>query len=250
MADLLQVAGGLVLLLLGPEMLVRGAVSLALRLRISPATVGLTIVAIGTSLPELIISLRDRLDGEGSIAVGGLVGSNIFNLGAILGLSALIRPIRIESRTIRAEYPFMLGATLLYGLVARDGRVTLLDGLTLLGIAGAFGLFMFFRLRRVGVAGSRRETAEFEDLTERLEPVTRPLIFDLLHLIGGLLALHYGSGIALVGGRGLAEAWGVSQHMIGLTLVAGGTSAPELAVSTLAALRGRSEIAVGNIVGS
>ncbi|MCB9833227.1 MAG: calcium/sodium antiporter [Planctomycetes bacterium] len=247
MEAILQVAGGLILLLLGAEILVRGAASLAIRMRISPATVGLTVVAIGTSLPELLISIRDRLDGTGAIAVGGVVGSNIFNIGAILGLAALIRPVTIPSRTLRAEYPFMLGATLVYGLVAADGRMTPLDGGLLLGLCLGFVLFLYLRVHR---RRAPRLTEEAAQATAELEPVLRPLVVDLLYLVGGIVALHQGARIALIGGRGLAEAWGISQHMIGLTLVAFGTSAPELAVSTLAAYRGKSEIAVGNIVGS
>ncbi len=247
MESFLQVAGGLVLLLLGAEILVRGAVSIAIRLRISPATVGLTIVAIGTSLPELIISVRDRLDGGGAIAVGGLVGSNIFNIGAILGLAAILRPVAIESRTLRAEYPFMFLATLLFGLTARDGFVSELDGLLLLAVCLAFSLFLYLRIR---MSGAARRTEQAAAVTEDFDPAQRALAVDLLYLVGGIFALHHGARIALDGGRELAEAWGVSQHMIGLTLVAFGTSAPELAVSTLAALRGKSEIAVGNIIGS
>ena len=248
MESWLPVIGGLVLLLLGAEVLVRGAVSLAARLNVSAGTIGLTVVAIGTSLPELVIAVSDCLSGDGAIAVGGVVGSNVFNIGAILGLSAVIYPVAIRSRTLKLEYPFMLAATLLFGYFASNDKILEpREGGWLLTLTLGFMAFLVFRVK---MAGARRRAAQAEEMAEDFAPKKRPVYIDFFFVVAGIVSLHYGAEIALAGARSLAEAWGWTEHLIGLTIVAFGTSAPELAVSVVAAVRKRTEIAVGNIIGS
>ncbi len=247
MENWISVIGGLILLLLGAEILVRGAVSLAMRLRISPTTAGLTIVALGTSLPELMITVQDQWSGTGNLAIGGIVGSNIFNLGAILGLSAVIFPVDIKSRTLKLEHPFMILVTLVLAGMAGNGVIAPREGWILLGLCALFvGALMF----RVGDPSAKRLARQVTDVVEEFQPAHRPLHLDVLFVVGGVTCLHYGGVLCVEGARGLALAWGWSEHLIGLTIVALGTSAPELAVSILAALRKRTEIAIGNIVGS
>ncbi|MBN9203638.1 calcium/sodium antiporter [Methylibium petroleiphilum] len=244
----LMFAGGLLALIAGANLLVRGASKLALSFGISPLVVGLTVVAFGTSAPEMAVSVGAVLDGRVDIAIGNVVGSNIFNVLFILGASALIAPLVVNIQLIRQEVPIMIGASLLLLLLGLDGRITWLDGAVLLGLLLFYTAFL--------VVQSRRETQAAQDeYTESFGPATAatwdrsPLVqFGLV--VAGLGALVMGSQWLVEAAVTFAKALGVSDLVIGLTIVAAGTSLPEVATSITAAIKGERDIAVGNVVGS
>lgn len=246
--NLLLFAGGLVLLIVGANALVRGASKLALSFGISPLVVGLTIVAFGTSAPEMAVSVGAVLDGRNDIAVGNVVGSNIFNVLFILGVSALITPLVVNVQLIRQEVPIMLGASLLLAAMALDGRVGMFEGGLLFALLLGYTVFL--------VMQSRRETAAAQDEYARENVPAAAGAWDAklpvqLLLIGvGLAALVGGSDLLVQAAVNFAKALGVSDLVIGLTIVAAGTSMPEVAASITAAIKGERDIAVGNVVGS
>jgi len=237
---------GLVALVAGAEALVRGASKIALSLGISPLVVGLTIVAIGTSSPEVAVSVGAVLNGNTDIAVGNVVGSNIFNVLLILGVSALIAPLVVHSQLIRQEVPIMIGASLLLVVTILDGRLGRLDAALLVVLLAAYMVFL--------VLQSRAESAEIRD--EYAEAVCRRGEWDSHWAVQALL-IAVGLGLLVLGSNWLvdssvafARALGVSDLIIGLTIIAAGTSMPELAASIMAAVRGERDIAVGNVIGS
>ena len=241
---LLSLLAGLILLYFGAEGLIRGASSLALRLGITPLVVGLTVVAFGTSAPELVVSTKAVASGQGDIAIGNVVGSNIFNIAVILGLSALLRPMKIRVQLLKFDMPVMLLVTAACLLLFLDGRLGRLEaGLLFAGI-------IIYTI--INVVMARRETSklvekEFEEGTPRK---SRHPLLDAGLVIGGLALLILGARLFVDGAVDLARLWGVSEAVIGLTIVAAGTSLPELATSVLAAIRKEDDIAIGNIVGS
>jgi len=246
--NLLLFVLGLATLVAGASLLVRGASRLALSCGISPLVVGLTIVAFGTSAPEVAVSVGAALDGRTDIAVGNVVGSNIFNVLFILGASALITPLAVNVQLIRQEVPIMLGASLLLLVLGLDGRISMLDG------AGLFGLLIAYTAHLV--VQSRRQTrAAQAEHAEDLRPV-RPgawddhILVQLALVAAGLVGLVFGSEWLVQAAVAFARALGVSDLVIGLTIVAAGTSMPEVATSVTAALKGERDIAVGNVVGS
>ncbi len=241
--------GGLAALVVGAEALVRGASRLALTLGLSPLVVGLTIVAFGTSAPELAVSTSAVLGGQTDIAVGNVVGSNIFNVLFILGASALIVPLAVHHQLIRQEVPVMLGATLLLVALGLDGRIAAWEGGALLALLCGYTAFLVVMSRRQSVA----EAPSSYD--EELHPAP-PQAWDshlwvqLGLVVGGLGLLVVGSEWLVGASVAFAKALGVSDLVIGLTIVAAGTSMPEVATSITAALKGERDIAVGNVVGS
>ena len=247
--DWLLIVAGLALLVGGGEALVRGASGLALIARVTPAVVGLTIVAAGTSMPELVVSTQAALEGSPGLAVGNVVGSNIFNIGAILGLAALVRPLRIQGNTVRLEWPVMMLAAFLLHLLSRDGSVDRLEGGFLLGGMVAFTAYAVWVGRK---ATAEVEDAEFAQVaTASFGRVGRAaLLFNLAAVVVGIGLLAGGSTALVRGAIGVASGLGVSATVIGLTIVAAGTSTPELVTSLMAARRGQDDIAVGNVVGS
>ncbi len=246
--NLLMFVGGLVLLVVGANALVRGASKLALSFGISPLVVGLTIVAFGTSAPEMAVRVGAVLDGRNDIAIGNVVGSNIFNVLFILGISALITPLIVNVQLIRQEVPIMLGASLLLLAMALDGSVSLLEGGLLVVLMVAYTVFL--------IVQSRRETAASqEDFVRENVPAgagdwDAKLPAQLLLIVVGLAALVGGSEFLVEAAVNFAKALGVSDVVIGLTIVAAGTSMPEVAASITAAIKGERDIAVGNVVGS
>lgn len=241
---LLFVLGG-VLLVGGAELLVRGASRLAVAAGITPLVVGLTVVAFGTSAPEMAVTVGSAAAGQVEVALGNVVGSNIFNVLFILGLSALIAPLVVASQLIRFDVPLLIGVSVLVVLMALDGGIGRVDGTVL--VAGIVGYTVFL------VRQSRRETAAVAteyDVAFGAPPArVRPLV--------DVAAVLVGLGLLVLGARWLVEAavttataLGVSELVIGLTIVAAGTSLPEVATSVLATLRGERDIAVGNVVGS
>lgn len=254
--DLLLVSAGIALLWVGGESLISGSIALARRLGMSPLVVGLTVVAFGTSAPELLVSLIAALGGESDVALGNVVGSNIANIGLILGLSALIAPLRVESGLVRREIPLLILVS--WGMVALvgDGRLGRLDGLLLL--AGFVG-YLVFVLRSAHRAPPAIE-AEFAGLeyaalagsgeVDGGRPREEGRRRDAVLVILGIATLAVGAHLMVDAAVWFARRLGVSELLVGLTLVAVGTSLPELATSAVAALRRQADIAVGNIVGS
>ena len=237
---------GLGALVLGAELLVRGASRIALSLGISPLVVGLTIVALGTSSPEIAVSVGAALGGQTDIAVGNVVGSNIFNVLFILGLSAVITPLLVHSQIIRQEVPIMIGASLILAVMIVGGQLSRIEAALLLALLIAYVIYL--------VRQSRAETKEIRD---EYETGVRPAgTWDSHWAVQGLLIVA-GLGLLVLGSNWLvdaavafARAFGVSDLVIGLTIIAAGTSMPEVATSVMAAIRGERDIAVGNVIGS
>lgn len=246
--QLLMFAGGLLALIAGATLLVRGASRLALAFGISPLVVGLTVVAFGTSAPEMAVSVGAVLGGRVDMAIGNVVGSNVFNVLFILGASAVIAPLVVHVQVIRQEVPIMIGASLLLLLLGLDGRIAWFDALLLIVLMLAYTGFL--------IVQSRRETqAAKDEYAEALAPAAAatwdrsPLVQAGL-VIAGLGALVLGSHWLVEAAVVFARALGVSDVVIGLTIVAAGTSLPEVATSLAAAIKGERDIAVGNVVGS
>lgn len=246
--NILLFVGGLILLVIGANTLVRGASRLALSVGISPLVVGLTIVAFGTSAPEVAVSVGAVLGGRTDIAMGNVVGSNICNVLLILGISALIAPLVVNVQLIRQEVPIMLGASLLLLVLSLDGRLSFLDGGFLSVLLVAYTVFL--------VVQSRREVqAAKDEFAEEIQPA-RAGAWDshwaaqIGLIAAGLVALVFGSDYLVQASVSFAKALGVSDLVIGLTIVAAGTSMPEVATSIAAAVKGERDIAVGNVVGS
>lgn len=240
--------GGLVALVFGADALVRGASKLALTFGLSPLVVGLTIVAFGTSAPEMAVSTSAVLGGQTDIAVGNVVGSNIFNVLFILGVSALIVPLVVHQQLIRQEVPIMLGASFLLLAFGLDGRIAFGEGGILLGLLMAYTGFLVVQSRRQGAS----EASEFDDELKPAEAGAwdSKLWVQLTLIAVGLALLVIGSEWLVSSAVAFAKAFGVSDLVIGLTIVAAGTSMPEVATSITAALKGERDIAVGNVVGS
>ena len=241
--QLLSFLGGLALLVAGAELLVKGASRLAVSFGISPLVVGLTVVAFGTSAPEFAVSLGSALGGEADVALGNVIGSNIFNVLFILGVSALIVPLVVKSQLVRFDVPVMVGASVLLVILGLDERLGRFDGIVLFGLLIAYLVVLVRKSRRETTEGA----ADFEAEYSKTRP--GPLVNWVLILVGlGMLVV--GSNLLLDAAVTFAEQLGVSDLVIGLTLVAAGTSLPEVATSVLAAVRGERDIAVGNVVGS
>ena len=240
---------GLALLVAGGESLVRGASGIALLARVTPAVVGLTIVAAGTSMPELVVSTQAALAGSPGLAVGNVVGSNIFNIGFILGLTALVQPLRITGNTVRLEWPVMVLAAGCLHLLARDGVLDRAEGTFFLGSLVVFMAYAVWIARR---AVGRAESEELGALSTASFGRSGLFAWTTNGLAVALaVGLLWGGSTLLVRGAvGLASACGISETVIGLTIVAAGTSAPELITSLVAAYRGRDDIAVANVIGS
>lgn len=245
MLSVLGIVAGLVALFLGGNWLVKGASRLAESLGISPLIVGLTVVAIGTSAPELLVSLSAALSGSSDIAVGNIVGSNIANIGLILGLSGLIFPISVHVNLLKREVPIMIGVALLALILFQDALVGRIDGVILL-----IGLTVFMAFV---VILARREQSETYDIPEEQVEVKPEQIQrgrEAVRLVVGIIVLMIGAQLTVDNATELARSFGVSELVIGITLVAVGTSLPELVTSVTAAIRKESDIAIGNVVGS
>jgi cation:H+ antiporter len=243
---ILLILGGLLTLILGAEALVRAASRLAGDLGVPPVIIGLTVVAFGTSAPELGVSVAGSLTGQSELVIGNIVGSNIFNVLLILGLSAVIAPLVVTARVVRLDVPVMLGVTIIAFVMAINGTVGRLEGGLLLAGIVAYTLFMI----RAGRADSGHHDAVSNADLSGTPRLRRNVPRDLLVIGLGLTLLVIGSRLLLEGAVDVAVGLGVSQLVIGLTIVAAGTSLPEVATSIVAAIRGERDIAVGNVVGS
>jgi len=243
---LLYLIAGLILLVGGAEIFVRGASRLAHALGISPLVIGLTVVAFGTSAPEVAVSLQSALSGSADLALGNVLGSNICNVLLILGLSATVAPLVVAHQLVRLDVPVMIAVALLVPLLGADGRMGAIDGSLLLAGALAYTGFLVIQSRRENVSTPlSSESAGARSATPRREWASQ-----LAMIAAGLALLVLGSRWLVTGAVSVAQAFAVSELVIGLTVVAVGTSLPELATSVIATLRGHRDIAVGNVVGS
>ena len=246
--NLLLLLLGLVALSAGAEVLVRSASALAAAARVSPLVIGLTVVAFGTSAPELVVSVQSSWSGQSDIALGNVVGSNIFNVLFILGLSALIAPLVVAQQLVRFEVPLMIALSVVVLLLGLDGAVGRAEGALLAAALAAYTLW--------SVVQGRRESRAVEEEYRRVfgPPARAPSLARVLAQVAlaavGLLLLVLGSRWFVGSAVDIARALGVGELVIGLTIVAAGTSLPEVATSVLAAFRGERDIAVGNVVGS
>lgn len=244
-ADILLFIVGLALILSGANALTDGASSIAKRMKVSELVIGLTIVAFGTSAPELAVSAISAIKGSGDIALGNVVGSNIFNTLMIIGCTVLVRPLKVSRLLIKKEIPLCILASFVLILLCADategcvaGGLSRTDGLVLLCFMAIFLSHTF------SIAAGEEQNASESGIKEM--PLWRAILFS----IGGLIFLIAGGESFVRGASGLARALGASESLIAVTIVAGGTSLPELATSVVAALKGKSEMAVGNVVGS
>ena len=243
--SILYILIGVVVVLWGADRLTEGAVGVAERLRIPQLVIGLTIVAIGTSMPEFCVSLVSALKGTADLAVGNVVGSNIFNSLLIVGITAMVAPMTILKSTVRLDIPFALLASVMLAAFCYDGELTRLDAGILFGL---FLVFMFITLQHAKRGEKKEESEENEDAKERERTMA---VWKMVALIlVGLACLVLGSNVFVDGATKVAAALGVSDAVIGLTVVAMGTSMPELATSVVAARKGNSGIAIGNVLGS
>nr|WP_321460305.1 calcium/sodium antiporter [uncultured Cohaesibacter sp.] len=240
----LYLVGGLVLLLVAGDLLVRGAITLATRLSIPPLIIGLTIVSFGTSAPELIISLDAAFKGLGGISIGNVVGSNITNILLVLGLPALIRPTQCAESGTRSSTVYMIAVTIVFSALCLQGVLDITSGVILLA------LLVFFLSWTVWT--SRKQRGEPCDLVDQdlLEEAPANLGIAILFMIIGLLGLPLGGHLTIEGASTIARTWGVSEAVVGLTVVALGTSLPELATTLVAAIRNQGAMAFGNVIGS
>ena len=240
----LTLIAGLVALYFGAEWLVRGGASFAVRLGLTPLMIGLTIVAYGTSSPELIVTSMAAAQGNGAIAIGNVVGSNIFNICFILGLTALISPMRVQFQLVKWDTPIMVGVAVLFLLFFLDLRIELWEALVFL--AGIV-VYTVFNMKLARQEASQQVQQEFDEASPK---PTGTLWKDMLLILGGLAVLVLGSRLFVSGSVQLAKWLGLSDAVIGLTIIAAGTSLPELASSLIAAYRKQPDIAIGNVVGS
>ena len=246
--DLILFVVGLCALVLGAEALVRGSSRIAASFGISPLVVGLTIVAFGTSAPELAVTLGAAYSGNADIALGNVVGSNIFNALFILGLSALILPLVVDQKLVREEVPLIIGVSLLLWALAADGVVSRGEGLLFVVLLGAYVVLLITRSLRESSAVRQEYSDAIAAPVDR--GWDRHFAVQLLLVAGGLILLVIGARWLVEAASAFAAYLGVSELVVGLTIVAVGTSFPELATSVLAAIRGQTDIAVGNVVGS
>ncbi len=258
---MLLVAGGLVALVVGAELLVRGASGIAAALGISPLIVGLTVVAFGTSAPELAVAVTAGATGNAAVTLGNVVGSNVFNVLAILGVSALIAPLAVSHQLVRLDVPVMIAASIAAPAVAVDGSIGMIDGIILVAAFAVYTAVLVVIARRQ--AQSRADlaggpgAAGKPDVAARTAPGPGPTVRRRARRLMNLLLVAVGLGLLVVGSRWLvrgaadiAAALGMSEFVIGVVIVATGTSMPELVTSVVAGLRGNRDIAVGNVVGS
>ena len=233
---------GLVILVWSADRFVFGAAATARHLGMSPLLIGMTIVSLGTSAPEIFVSATASLDGAGTLAIGNALGSNITNIGLVLGITALVAPLPIQSRMMRKEMPILLLVTVIAGLILQDLSISFNDALIMFGCLVVTLFWLFNESSEEGIGGLDEEEADAIEHTSTAK--------SLIWLVIGLLALMVSAKILVWGAVDLARMFGISELIIGLTIVAIGTSLPELAASVASALKGHHDIAIGNVVGS
>ena len=248
MPELLMIAiyiiGGLILLYFGANWLVQGAITLALHLGLSPLIVGLTVVALGTSVPEALVSVQAAIGHQGGIALGNVIGSNILNIALILGLSAFFNPLKVDSHLVKADVPLLAGATFMLVVLLEDFHISRMEGAFLLLCIVGYVAGNIMTVKRTSPEENKIEGVELP------EDHSKNLWRDISFLFIGLIALAFGSNFLVTGAVDLARIWGLSEALIGLTIVSIGTGTPEMATALMAAYRKRSDLAIGNAVGS
>jgi cation:H+ antiporter len=248
MLELIMIAiyiiGGLILLYFGANWLVQGAITLSLHLGLSPLIVGLTVVALGTSLPEALVSVQAAIGHQGGIAIGNVVGSNILNIALILGLSAFFNPLKVDSHLVKADIPLLAGATFMLVVLLEDFHISRMEGAFLLLCIVGYVAGNIMTVKRTSPEENKIEGVEVP------EDHRKNLWRDISFLFIGLIALAFGSNFLVIGAVDLARIWGLSEALIGLTIVSIGTGTPEMATALMAAYRKRSDLAIGNAVGS
>ncbi len=242
--EYLKLIGGLILLIISGDFLVKGSVAIAEKFKITPLVIGLTVVAFGTSAPELIVSLQAAIRNSPEIALGNVIGSNIANIGLILGITAIISPLRVSSDSIRIDWPVMMGAALLFILCSSFGWITRIEGLIGFALLICYSVWQIKKARRQDPV----ETPETIAATEPKKKISLGLA--ILCIIGSAFGLAYGADFMIDGATVIALSFGISERIIGVTIVAFGTSLPELATSVSAALKKQADIAIGNVIGS
>lgn len=247
MTVFLTLAVGLVILTAGAEFLVRGASRLAALAGVSSLVIGLTVVAYGTSAPEFAVSMKSSLAGQSDIALGNVVGSNIFNVLFILGTCAIILPLKVDSQLVRMDVPIMIAVSFLLMGLSLDGGLSRMDGIILASIAIGYTAFTVIKSRRETKAIQEEFDQEYAAPADRS---TKTVVWNFVLLAIGLVMLVAGARMFVNSAITIAEAMGVSPLIIGLTIVAAGTSLPEVATSIVATIRGERDIAIGNVVGS
>lgn len=241
----LYLFGGILLLLFGGDWLVRGAVDLALRLKISILVVGMTVVSFATSAPELLVSLDAAIDGYSDLSFGNVIGSNIANIALILGLTAMVFPMTVKERTYRVDYWIMMLVTLvLFLFLFWDNVLTTWESAVLVVILVVYNVYQIWASRRV-----TKEELE-EEITEEVAGKLKSPWWMVFYLLIGVAALKFGSEFLITGAMDLARQWGVSERIIAVSIVSVGTSLPELAASMVASFKGEQELSLGNLVGS
>lgn len=233
---------GLALILVGANFLTDGSAALAKRFNVSEFVIGLTIVAVGTSTPELVISTLSAIGGKSDMAIGNVVGSNIFNVFVILGICALIRPVMLTSQNIRRDIPIGVIAALVLCIATSGGSITRLSGIVMLLLYTAAIIY--------SIRTSRKSLPDTTTAVDAKDEKRLSLWIVVVMIIGGLGGLIYGGELFLRSATALARNWGISESIISITLVAGGTSMPELASSVVSVAKGKSEMALGNVIGS
>jgi cation:H+ antiporter len=246
MNNILFLALGVLLLTIGGEALIRGAVAAANRLNVSPLLTGLIIVGFGTSAPELVVSVDAAMRAQPDLAIGNVVGSNIGNILLILGICALITPLSVRPLALRRDAITVVIASIAFTILSRDGTLGYLDAAVLLSAFAAYLAWAYWSERCHFAPSAELHEAEAKELTS----LPRSPTTTILAIVFGLLMLIVGARVLLIGAVGIAQAFGVSEAVIGLTIVAVGTSLPELSVSVIAAFRKHADVAVGNILGS
>lgn len=256
MMDFLILLLGLAILIIGGEFLVKGAVGFSNKLKISPLIIGMTVVAFGTSAPELIVSVESALNGNSGIAIGNVVGSNIVNLTLVLGITVLIFPLIADKQSKRVDFPMMLFASLLFYYFAIDGMISFSDGVILFSVLIIFLVYIITNIKRKKRKKEHHHNKHKhdDDDDDEIKKIKLPLWKSFVFLTIGLTGLFYGAGWFVEGAVGIAEYF-LSNNpdkdiIIGVTVVAFGTSAPELVASTVAAYRKQTDISLGNLIGS
>lgn len=241
--DYLLLIGGLAILIAGGEVLVRGAVGIALKFNLSPLVIGMTIVSFGTSAPELLVSLKAALEGHPEIAIGNVIGSNIANIALVLGITAMILPIPVKKNTLKIDWPIMMGVSVLFYLFILNGVLNRWEGAIFVAL---LILFVIYQLK----SSTTNETNDEDEAIEEVKSNYSNVYLHLLFIVVGVVALSFGAEWLLTGSVNIAQDFGVSEHIISVTIIAFGTSVPELATSIIAALKKQMDISVGNLIGS
>ncbi len=242
--DILILFAGLIVLILGGDFLIKGSSSFALKMNLSPLVVGLTIVAFGTSAPELLISIKAALTSSPDLAMGNVIGSNICNLALVLGLTAIISPIYVKRNTIWIDWPMTMGSSLLLYILVREGFINSYEGLIFIGI---LVLYLFFVIRK-----SRKDLNVARELQQEfnLPKSSSTYLKDFTYIGLGSIGLFLGAELFVGGAQDLARNMGIEERIVGITVVALGTSLPELVTSTVASFKKETDLALGNLMGS